>query len=138
MLAQDTGVLCAATAFGKTAVGAYLVAQRKINTLVLVHNAEIMKNQLKAFEKFLQIDEVLPEYTTPKGRHKKLPGIIGTLFCGRNRLGRMHTSACWNPCTTNGCAPTGHTVPFHRSFPFVSATLAYQAALSLGVRLPVA
>ena len=56
MLAQDTGVLCAATAFGKTAVGAYLVAQRKINTLVLVHNAEIMKNQLKAFEKFLQID----------------------------------------------------------------------------------
>ena len=56
MLAQDTGVLCAATAFGKTAVGAYLEAQRKINTLVLVHNAEIMKNQLKAFEKFLQID----------------------------------------------------------------------------------
>lgn len=104
MLAQNTGVLCAATAFGKTAVGAYLVAQRKINTLVLVHNAEIMKNQLKAFEKFLQIDEVLPEYTTPKGRHKKLSGIIGTLFCGRNRLGRMHTSACWNPCTTNGSA----------------------------------
>ena len=32
----------------------------------------------------------------------------------------------------------GHTVPFHRFFPFVSATLAYQAALSLGVRLPVA
>ena len=68
MLAQDTGVLCAATAFGKTAVGAYLVAQRKINTLVLVHNAEIMKNRLKVFEKFLQIDEVLPEYIPPKKR----------------------------------------------------------------------
>ena len=67
-VAQDTGVLCAATAFGKTAVGAYLAAQRKINTLVLVHNAEIMKNRLKVFEKFLQIDEVLPEYIPPKKR----------------------------------------------------------------------
>lgn len=87
MLAQDTGVLCAATAFGKTAVGAYLVAQRKVNTLVLVHNAEIMKNWLEDFEKFLQIDEPLPEYITPKGRHKKLPSLIGTLSGGRNRLG---------------------------------------------------
>lgn len=32
----------------------------------------------------------------------------------------------------------GHAVSFHRSFPFVSTTLAYQTALSLGVRLPVA
>ena len=87
MLAQDTGVLCAATAFGKTAVGAYLVAQRKVNTLVLVHNAEIMKNWLEDFEKFLQIDEPLPENITPKGRHKKLPSLIGTLSGGRNRLG---------------------------------------------------
>ena len=44
MLANDIGVLHAATAFGKTAVGAYLVAERKVNTLVLVHNTEIMKN----------------------------------------------------------------------------------------------
>lgn len=33
MLAYDNGVLHAATAFGKTAVGAYLVAERKVNTL---------------------------------------------------------------------------------------------------------
>lgn len=87
MLAQDTGVLCAATAFGKTAVGAYLVAQRKVNTLVLVHNAEIMKNWVEDFEKFLQIDEEAPEYITQKGRHKKRKSIIGTLSGGRNTLG---------------------------------------------------
>lgn len=87
MLAQDTGVLCAATAFGKTAVGAYLVAQRKVNTLVLVHNSEIMKNWVEDFEKFLQIDEDLPEYVTPKGRHKKRKSVIGTLSGGRNTLG---------------------------------------------------
>ncbi|WP_455500662.1 TOTE conflict system archaeo-eukaryotic primase domain-containing protein [Gemmiger sp.] len=87
MLAQDTGVLCAATAFGKTAVGAYLVAQRKVNTLVLVHNAEIMKNWVEDFEKFLQIDEELPEYITPKGRHKRRKSVIGTLSGGRSTLG---------------------------------------------------
>ena len=38
----------------------------------------------------------------------------------------------------NNFPARGAAVPFHRSFPFVSATLAYQAALSLGVRLPVA
>lgn len=87
MLEHDIGVLCAATAFGKTAVGAYLVAQRKVNTLVLVHNAEIMKNWVEDFEKFLQIDEKLPEYITPKGRHKRRKSVIGTLSGGRNSLG---------------------------------------------------
>ena len=87
ILEHDTGVLCAATAFGKTAVGAYLIAQRKVNTLVLVHNSEIMKNWVEDFEKFLQINEDLPEYITPKGRRKKRKSVIGTLSGGRNTLG---------------------------------------------------
>ena len=87
ILEHDTGVLCAATAFGKTAVGAYLIAQRKVNTLVLVHNSEIMKNWVEDFEKFLQIDEDLPEYITSKGRRKKRKSVIGTLSGGRNTLG---------------------------------------------------
>ena len=37
MLAHDTGVLAATTAFGKTVVAAWLIAQRGVNTLVLVH-----------------------------------------------------------------------------------------------------
>ena len=89
MLEHDTGVLCAATAFGKTAVGAYLIAQHKVNTLVLVHNSEIMKNWVEDFEKFLQIDEDLPEYITPKGRHKRRKSVIGTLSGGRNTLGGL-------------------------------------------------
>ena len=72
ILEHDIGVLCAATAFGKTAVGAYLIAQRKVNTLVLVHNSEIMKNWVEDFEKFLQIDEDLPEYITQKGGAKNV------------------------------------------------------------------
>jgi superfamily II DNA or RNA helicase len=37
LLAHDTGVLSATTAFGKTVIAAWLIAQRGVNTLVLVH-----------------------------------------------------------------------------------------------------
>lgn len=42
MLGHDTGVLAAATGFGKTVIGAYLVAQRGVNTLVIVHRRQIL------------------------------------------------------------------------------------------------
>jgi hypothetical protein len=42
MLAYDNGVLSAPTAFGKTVVAAWLIAQRKVNTLVLVHRRQLM------------------------------------------------------------------------------------------------
>lgn len=86
MLEHDTGVLSAATAFGKTAVGAYLVSKRKVNTLILVHNREIMKNWVEDFEKFLQIDEEPPEYTTPKGRIKKRKSVIGRMYANHNSV----------------------------------------------------
>lgn len=86
MLAYDNGVLHAATAFGKTAVGAYLVAERKVNTLVLVHNTEIMKNWVEDFEKFLLIEEELPQYTTPKGRTKTRKSAIGRLSASHNSI----------------------------------------------------
>lgn len=86
MLQYDTGILSAATAFGKTAVGAYLIAQRKVNALVLVHTSEIMQNWVEDLTKFLQINETPPDYITPKGRHKKRTSTIGTLYGGHNSL----------------------------------------------------
>ncbi|MEF9917507.1 MAG: DEAD/DEAH box helicase family protein [Lachnospiraceae bacterium] len=86
MLDYDNGILGAATAFGKTAVGAYLVAAHKVNTLILVHNTEIMKNWVEDFEKFLQIDEELPEYKTPTGRVKKRNSVIGRMYAGHNSV----------------------------------------------------
>lgn len=65
LLAHDIGVLSAATAFGKTAVAAYLIAARRVNTLVLVDNAEILKNWQEDLQKFLTIEEKPPTYTTP-------------------------------------------------------------------------
>ncbi len=86
MLAQDTGMLSAATAFGKTAVGTYLIAERKVNTLILVHNREIMKNWVEDLQKFLDIQEECPEYVTPKGRHKRRKSVIGTLYAAHDSI----------------------------------------------------
>jgi superfamily II DNA or RNA helicase len=40
--AHDIGVICAPTAFGKTAVGAWLIAHRKVSTLVVVHRQQLL------------------------------------------------------------------------------------------------
>ncbi len=39
---HDEGILCAPTAFGKTAVAAWLIASRKVNTLILVHRQQLL------------------------------------------------------------------------------------------------
>ena len=41
MLVHDTGILSATTAFGKTVIGAWLIAERRVNTLVLVASDRI-------------------------------------------------------------------------------------------------
>ena len=53
MLAQDTGVLAATTAFGKTVVAAWLIAQRGINTLVLVHRRQLQQQWIERLSTFL-------------------------------------------------------------------------------------
>jgi superfamily II DNA or RNA helicase len=86
LLERDLGVLSATTAFGKTVVGAALVAARKVNTLVLVHNTEIMKNWVEDFERFLNIEEQPPAYKTKTGRTKQRKSVIGTLYAGHDSL----------------------------------------------------
>jgi len=55
MLAHDTGILCAPTAFGKTVVAAAMIAQRGVNTLILVHRAELLEQWLERLRTFLAI-----------------------------------------------------------------------------------
>lgn len=43
LINKDCGVLSASTAFGKTVVGAALIAERKVNALVLVHRTNLLK-----------------------------------------------------------------------------------------------
>jgi superfamily II DNA or RNA helicase len=57
MRKHETGVLCAPTAFGKTVTAAAMVAHRGVNTLVLVHRTELLKQWRERLQSFLLVDK---------------------------------------------------------------------------------
>jgi superfamily II DNA or RNA helicase len=59
MLHHDAGVLCAPTAFGKTVAAAALIARRGVNTLVLVHRTELLKQWQERLQAFLGVGKVM-------------------------------------------------------------------------------
>lgn len=67
MLRHDTGVLRAPTAFGKTVTAAALIARRGVNTLVLVHRTELLRQWQKRLQAFLGVGK----------------GIVGTIGGGK-------------------------------------------------------
>jgi superfamily II DNA or RNA helicase len=56
LLQHETGVLAASTAFGKTVVAAYLIAQRKVNVLVIVHRRQLLDQWVDALSQFLGLE----------------------------------------------------------------------------------
>jgi len=73
LTACDDGILCAPTAFGKTAVAAQLIAMRKVNTLVLVHRRHLMDQWRERLASFLglstkEIGQIGGGKTTKTGR----------------------------------------------------------------------
>jgi superfamily II DNA or RNA helicase len=74
MLRHDTGVLAATTAFGKTVLAAWLIAQRRVNTLVLVLRRQLMEQWIERLSEFLGV----PAKTIGRlgGGRKKLTGIL--------------------------------------------------------------
>ena len=79
MLKYDCGILSAATAFGKTVVCSNIIAQRKVNTLVLLESSSLIEQWERSLSSFLAIDEELPEYKTKTGRVKKRHSLIGVI-----------------------------------------------------------
>ncbi len=86
LLAFDCGVLSAATAFGKTVVCSYLIAQRKVNTLILLHSKDLLEQWVEELNKFLDIDEEPPIYKTKGGREKRRNSAVGILHGSKNTL----------------------------------------------------
>jgi superfamily II DNA or RNA helicase/very-short-patch-repair endonuclease len=74
LLQHDTGILAATTAFGKTVVAAWLIAQRGVNTLVLVHRQQLLEQWIERLSAFLG----LPTKTIGRlgGGRKKLSGNL--------------------------------------------------------------
>ncbi len=74
MLAHETGVLSATTAFGKTVIGAWLIAKRAVNTLVLVHRRQLQEQWIEKLSKFLGLP---PSAIGRVGGGRKMPtGIL--------------------------------------------------------------
>lgn len=69
MLKHNVGVLCAPTAFGKTVTAAAIIAQRGINTLILVHRTELLKQWQERLQSFLAVGK----------------GVIGVIGGGKNK-----------------------------------------------------
>lgn len=85
LTARDIGVLSATTAFGKTVIGARIIAEKKRNTLVLVHTSALLNQWKEALTKFLSPGYALPEQPKTRGR-KKTPSYIGQLGATKNTV----------------------------------------------------
>lgn len=79
-LSENTeGVLSATTGFGKTVVGAKLIAEKKCSALILVHTKELVAQWKDRLEQFLEIDEVIE-------KRRKNRSIIGQLGGGKKTI----------------------------------------------------
>jgi len=77
MLRFENGILCAPTAFGKTIVAAAMMARRKVNTLILVHRSELLK----------QWHERLQSFLVCGGGHDSILPLIGRIGGGQFKPG---------------------------------------------------
>ncbi len=67
MLQHNAGILCAPTAFGKTVAAAALIARRGVNTLVLVHRTDLLRQWQERLQAFLSLGK----------------GVVGTIGGGK-------------------------------------------------------
>jgi hypothetical protein len=105
MLKHDTGVLAATPAFGKTVVAAWLVAQRGVNTLVLVQRRQLLDQWVERLAAFLG----LPAKSIGRigGGRKKPTGA--SVRC-RSTTTPTSMSPCWCECSIAGAAATKPSV----------------------------
>ena len=82
LLHHDTGILSGTTAFGKTIVAIKLIAEKKVNTLILVDKVSLLSQWKEKLSEFLIVNEPLPELPAStekkRGRKKKI-SVIGQL-----------------------------------------------------------
>ena len=74
MVAHDTAILAATTAFGKTVVAAWLIARRGVNALILVHRKQLMEQWTARLCEFLDVTE--REIGRLGGGRRKLKGRL--------------------------------------------------------------
>jgi superfamily II DNA or RNA helicase len=75
---HDTGVLAAATAFGKTVVASRIIAARRRNTLVLVHRQQLLDQWVARLGAFLDVEP--GQIGVIGGGNRKPTGVIDVVL----------------------------------------------------------
>jgi superfamily II DNA or RNA helicase len=87
LLEHDNGILCGTTAFGKTVAAIKLIAERRVNTLILVNKISLVSQWKDKLSEFLIINETLPNEDICSGiKRKKSKSIIGQMGGGKHTL----------------------------------------------------
>lgn len=81
MLEYNNGVLCGTTAFGKTVAAIRLIAERRVNTLILVNRINLVAQWKEKIAEFLDINETLPDEQAMK--RKKSQSLVGQYGGGK-------------------------------------------------------
>ena len=111
MLSHPVGTLSATTAFGKTVFAIAMIAQRKVNALILVHRKSLLDQWKKQLNDFLEISEVA-EVDSKLWKKNRSP--IGELCSGKDSLHGVIDIALIQSCLENN-----EVKPFVRDYGMV-------------------
>ena len=110
---HKNGIISATTAFGKTVAAIGLIAQLKVNTLILVHTKALLEQWVKRLGEFLIINHEQEEQQKGRGRRKKW-SPIGTLSSQGQSLHGIIDIALIQSCISDN-----ETKPFLRDYGMV-------------------